>query len=164
MLYLLHSTTPLGNGGRNGASHYLGWTEPEHLARRLKKHRSGRGAAITRAYVRAGAKLLLTLTIAGGTRLMERRLKSNGHLAAMCPLCSPYLGVIGRAVSLTQLSRATKHSKPLSAERSTGRGGGSRPGSPTGKSTSSPAGPRQVRATVSPGGKGPGTTIPGGGA
>ena len=90
MLYLLHSTVPVGKGGRNGAQHYLGWCHETNLEERLRLHRTSKAhCALTRAFVRAGGKLLLAAILPGGTREDERKIKGQGHLPARCPICNP---------------------------------------------------------------------------
>lgn len=97
MIYLLHSTVPLGTTGKNAASHYLGWCEEDDLMRRLKYHQSGHSdAAIVRAFVRAGGKLLLGAVWPGRTRDDERRMKNSGHLSRYCQVCQPGTYTEGR--------------------------------------------------------------------
>lgn len=78
MIYLLEFDKAIGNPSvRHGtARYYLGYCEDHRLGKRLREHAAGRGAALTRAAVNAGIGWRVVLTIAGGDRAMERRLKS----------------------------------------------------------------------------------------
>lgn len=87
-VYLIHFSARLGTEGRNSAQHYVGWTPDDHLLKRFVEHRSGTGASITAAAVHRGFELELAVVYPGG-RLQERLLKSGGHFAEYCPLCSP---------------------------------------------------------------------------
>lgn len=88
MLYLLHSTVRLGTTGRNSAVHYVGYAPPDELERRVDEHRRGVGRAkIVNAYLRAGARLLLTGVWLDGTKQDERRVKQHGHLEERCAYC-----------------------------------------------------------------------------
>jgi predicted GIY-YIG superfamily endonuclease len=89
MIYLLHSTVPLGTSGSNAASHYLGFCEEDDLLRRLKEHNSGKSdAAIVRAFKAAGADLHLVAVWPGRTRTQERQMKTAGHLSRYCHICN----------------------------------------------------------------------------
>lgn len=93
MIYLLHSTVPLGGEGRNSASHYLGWCEDDDLVRRVKQHQSGTSdVAIVRAFHAAGAQLKLSAVWPGKTRDDERKMKKAGHLDRHCSVCHPRVG------------------------------------------------------------------------
>ncbi len=75
MLYLLKFSQPLGSD-KHKAQYYLGWVEcHKQLEHRLRQHRAGQGAAITRAAVERGYELHLVGTMPGD-RKEERRLKS----------------------------------------------------------------------------------------
>lgn len=88
MIYLLHSTVPLGTTGRNSAQHYLGYCEEDALLERVKAHQSGKSdAAIVRAFKEAGGLLLLGAVWPKRTRADERRMKTAGHLANHCLIC-----------------------------------------------------------------------------
>lgn len=88
MIYLLHSTVPLGTKGSNSASHYLGYCDEGDLLKRLKEHQSGKSdAAIVRAFKAAGGQLLLGAVWPGRTRTDERRMKIAGHLSRYCLVC-----------------------------------------------------------------------------
>lgn len=88
VIYLLHFSRPLGDPSRPrmSARHYLGWSTDDAVVRRIREHREGRGAAITRAAVAAGIELSVVAVI-HGTRNDERRLKIRGHHDRRCVLC-----------------------------------------------------------------------------
>ncbi len=71
-VYILELATPLGND-RHRARFYIGWTAGS-VEDRLKEHRSGRGAAFTRAANERGIPYDVVATFPGG-RDLERRLK-----------------------------------------------------------------------------------------
>jgi len=147
MLYLLHSTAPVGSNGRNSARHYLGWAPEGKLAQRLAQHRSGRGASITKAFLGAGGTLFLALTVQPGTRTQERQLKSWGHLDHLCPVCHPELPLLGHPVSMERLCLLRAQSLAQSRRRRKDNGGGWSAGRPTGSATSCPPEQSQDRAT-----------------
>jgi predicted GIY-YIG superfamily endonuclease len=70
------------------AQHYLGFVEqPEGLERRLRLHRSGKGAKILRGCERAGIRWRVARTLKGD-RTEERRLKRmKRNFAWLCPCC-----------------------------------------------------------------------------
>jgi putative endonuclease len=76
MLYIIQFERPLGNpnNSRGQAQFYLGYCEDNQLERRVKRHRMGQGAAITRAAVRAGITFEVIITMPGD-RQKERQLK-----------------------------------------------------------------------------------------
>lgn len=85
-IYLLHFARPVGNlaNPRGQASHYLGWAlDP---AAREQQHRSGRGAALTRAAAEQGIGWQL-FVLGEGTRDLERRLKAKKATPRLCPIC-----------------------------------------------------------------------------
>lgn len=147
MLYMLHATVPVGSAGRNAASHYLGWTTANGLQSRLKLHRAGKGACLTRAFRQAGASLLLALVVQDGSKAMERQMKANGHLSQWCPLCNPYLAVAGAPVTRAQLSLARKWSGQRSRRRKSANGGDSSATSPTNPPGMSRPEPHQASST-----------------
>lgn len=75
MVYILQFVTPLGNH-RHQARYYIGHCRPDRLARRLQEHRSGQGAAITRAAAERGIAIKLVATLPGD-RTTERYLKNQ---------------------------------------------------------------------------------------
>lgn len=88
MIYLLHSTVPLGGQGRAGARHYLGSCLEDRLELRMFEHLTGKsGVKIVHAYLEAGATLILARTWPDGSRALERYLKRMGHFSDLCPIC-----------------------------------------------------------------------------
>lgn len=84
MIYLIHLDKPLAH-----ARHYIGMVASnEHLERRLREHRTGRGAKILDACNRQGISYRVVRTMNGG-RPMERRLKSRKNGPKLCPVCNP---------------------------------------------------------------------------
>jgi predicted GIY-YIG superfamily endonuclease len=85
-VYLLHFARPLGNlaNNRAQASHYLGYAVD--LDARLRQHRAGQGAAITRAAVDRGIAFELVASWPGDY-LLERRLKALKATPRLCPIC-----------------------------------------------------------------------------
>lgn len=73
MIYILEFEKPLGNE-RHSARYYVGYCYDGTLARRLKQHRAGTGAAITRAAVERGIAFNVLVT-APGDRAYERQIK-----------------------------------------------------------------------------------------
>ena len=58
------------------AKYYVGWCGPKGLWNRLKQHRTGQGAKITKAAVKAGCRLVLIAELPG-TRDDERAIKNR---------------------------------------------------------------------------------------
>lgn len=118
MLYLLHSTIRLGTTGRNSAIHYVGSTGEGKLEERVAEHRKGTGGArIVDAYLRAGARLLLTGVWLTGTKHDERRVKQHGHLEERCAYCLAQKKGLLWSPSIVRLNhlpkvRATHSTKP----------------------------------------------------
>lgn len=78
------------------AGHYLGFTDREAAASpeesvemRLREHRTGRGAALTRAASEAGLHLEVARIWEGGTKGDEWRLRCRSENPRLCPLCNP---------------------------------------------------------------------------
>lgn len=76
------------------AGHYLGFagrgeTPEESVEARLREHRSGYGAALTRAAVDAGLVLQVARIWPEGTKDDEWRLRCRGENPRLCPLCNP---------------------------------------------------------------------------
>lgn len=80
-VYLLHFASRYGHAG-----HYLGWAAD--VDARLAEHAAGRGARLLAVVRAAGIGWQLARTWRGGRRL-ERRIKTLGGLARVCPLCRP---------------------------------------------------------------------------
>lgn len=89
MIYLLHSTAPVGGTGTHSARHYMGYTPDATWRKRIDAHRNGTSRVkIVDAFLAQGGKLLLVAILPGGTRTDERHLKRMGHMARLCPLCT----------------------------------------------------------------------------
>jgi len=82
-IYLLHFDKPFRH-----ATHYLGWADDLHD--RLAKHGTSAGANLLWHVRRAGITWRCARTWTGD-RFRERRLKSQGGKARMCPICRPAL-------------------------------------------------------------------------
>lgn len=93
VIYLLHFDQPLGDPSRPrmSARHYVGWSMERTVVRRIREHREGRGASITRAAVARGIGMQV-VAVTRGTRNDERRLKNNGHHDERCVLCQQATG------------------------------------------------------------------------
>ena len=82
-LYLLHFERPFKH-----AKHYLGWAEDdEAMARRIQKHREGKGANLMKYVKLAGIDFVVARTWAVGSRRKERSIKKQGGLGRCCPIC-----------------------------------------------------------------------------
>ena len=73
MIYILEFDRPLGTD-KHEARYYIGYCEDGQLERRLKQHRAGTGAAITRAAAERGI-VMTPIFVFAGDRSDERRLK-----------------------------------------------------------------------------------------
>jgi hypothetical protein len=90
MLYLLHATIPANQAGKHSARHYLGYSPTiQSLSARLMKHRSGRGAHLTKALAGLPNQKLLLATVIQGGREEERLLKRRKEFSRLCPVCNP---------------------------------------------------------------------------
>lgn len=124
MLYLLHSTVRLGTTGRNSAVHYVGWCPPDQVERRVDEHRRGVGGArIVAAYLRAGARLLLTGVWLTGEKSDERRVKQHGHLEERCAYCLAQKKGLLWSPAIVRLNRLPKVSKRRSTKPQKGEDG-----------------------------------------
>lgn len=85
VIYLIHFDQRIGREGRNGALHYIGWTED--LDRRLTAHGKGEGARIMRHLKEHSISWRLARTWDDVTRREERRRKKAGHFDRLCPIC-----------------------------------------------------------------------------
>jgi predicted GIY-YIG superfamily endonuclease len=81
-VYLLHFSVPYQH-----ARHYLGITKGKTVFKRLRAHRMGQGANLTKVVTRAGVELILAAVWADVPRSEERRLKNRGGLSRICPIC-----------------------------------------------------------------------------
>jgi predicted GIY-YIG superfamily endonuclease len=88
VIYLLHFEEPIGDldNPHGQAQHYLGFAEDHRLDARIDEHRTGRGAAITRALHRQGIRFVVA-AIWPGDRNEERRLKRWHKHRQLCPIC-----------------------------------------------------------------------------
>lgn len=85
-VYLIHFDQPLGNE-QHQARHYIGYcAHYMGLQRRLKQHRAGKGAAITRACVERGISFDI-VDWWRAPRSLERKLKNQKNAARLCPVC-----------------------------------------------------------------------------
>ena len=78
-VYLIHLDKPLKH-----ARHYLGFSED--LPERVKKHRTGQGAAFMRAISKEGNTWHVS-RIWDGDRTIERVLKDQHNASHLCPTC-----------------------------------------------------------------------------
>lgn len=84
MLYLIHFERKLAH-----AQHYLGSVmDHNHLDKRLREHRTGRGAKLLDALNKRGIPYRVVRTMNGG-RIKERRLKNRKNGPRLCPICNP---------------------------------------------------------------------------
>ncbi len=76
MIYILKFERKLGNysNPRAQAQYYVGWCHDGGLDDRIREHRAGRGAAITRHAVRCGIAFSVVATLPGD-RAVEKQLK-----------------------------------------------------------------------------------------
>lgn len=80
MIYILQFEKPLGSA-KHAARYYIGFCESDEcFNRRIKAHRKGKGAAITRAAVARGINFKVVATMEGD-RTLERRLKDMKNTA-----------------------------------------------------------------------------------
>ena len=79
-LYVLELVPPIG-GDRHQARFYLGWARDDlRLERRIKAHRAGEGAALTRAARLLGSQLQV-VAVWPGTPDDERKIKNYKNLS-----------------------------------------------------------------------------------
>jgi len=86
-VYLLHFEEPIGDtdNPRGQAQHYIGCCDD--LEHRLREHRAGQGACITREVARRGIPMRL-VRVWEGDYALERRLKAQHNAPRICPLCN----------------------------------------------------------------------------
>ena len=79
MIYMLQFDQHLGHkrSPHASAEFYLGYCDENNLEKRLKEHRNGNGAAITRAAVEKGIGFRVVMMIEKATREDERTLKNR---------------------------------------------------------------------------------------
>lgn len=77
VVYILRYDTPIGNPEkkRGMAQYYVGWCGLGCIKRRLREHRQGKGAKLTRAFAQLGIGFELVVCFSG-TRADERRVKN----------------------------------------------------------------------------------------
>ena len=84
-LYLLHLSAPVSNRFQ----HYVGITSD--LDRRMRQHRSGRGAGLLKKATAQGIDFVVVVNEDWQTRQealrRERQIKKGGNYAARCPIC-----------------------------------------------------------------------------
>jgi hypothetical protein len=86
VVYLLHFAEPIGDRSRPRmwAQHYVGSYLTDS---RLTHHRNGTsGVPIVDEFYRRGIPFTVTRTVRGG-KLLERKIKQNGHHSEYCPEC-----------------------------------------------------------------------------
>lgn len=96
-VYLICFRTPDGDkGAYKHAGHYLGFTDresaatpEESVAQRLHEHRTGYGAALTRAAAGAGLELEVSRIWPGAPQDMEWQLRCRHENTRLCPFCNP---------------------------------------------------------------------------
>lgn len=81
VVYLIHFDEPYKH-----ARHYIG--SAVDLDKRLEEHARGTGSRLMAVIMAAGIPWQLARTWDGG-RQLERRLKTLGGAARLCPICSP---------------------------------------------------------------------------
>ena len=87
-VYLLHSTVPLVKTNGQAVRHYLGYCHEGGFGNRLKEHYANRHSSrIVQAFVGKGGKLWLGNYWPERTRVDERKMKTNGHVSALCLIC-----------------------------------------------------------------------------
>lgn len=79
-VYLLHF-----NREFKGCRHYIGYTE--NLDKRIKAHRSKRGARLVAAVVGEGIKFRVARTWENVDGHFERSLKNRKNSKFLCPIC-----------------------------------------------------------------------------
>lgn len=79
-VYLLHFDKPVVH-----AQHYLGWAIDHE--NRVNAHLSGEGARLVEVAVARGVHVELVRAWHNVERSFERRLKKNGTLKRVCPVC-----------------------------------------------------------------------------
>ena len=88
MIYLIHSSVPIGGKGRASARHYLGYTADGNLEQRMAQHLSGHSkVGVIKAFLENGGKLTIAMLWPDGGPSLEKYLKKGGHFNALCPLC-----------------------------------------------------------------------------
>lgn len=82
MVYLIHFAEPFRH-----ARHYMGWCPEGEAERRLREHRCGYGARLTRHVAAAGIGMKLAKVWPGASRDTERQFKTYHNGPRYCPIC-----------------------------------------------------------------------------
>lgn len=96
-VYLICFRTPDGDKATyRHAGHYLGFTDresadspEESVAQRLREHRGGYGAALTRAAARSGLVLEVARIWPDAPQDVEWQLRCRHENTRLCPFCNP---------------------------------------------------------------------------
>lgn len=83
-VYLLHFDPPYKH-----ACHYLGFAEPGNVVKRVREHRTGKGARLCAVAIKAGVRLVWVKIWHDKNRKWERRMKKRafGSIFDVCPVC-----------------------------------------------------------------------------
>lgn len=82
-VYLIHFDRNLHH-----ARHYLGWTSLD-LDERIRRHRTGAGAALLRALNQLGIQWQVVRVWEDRPQSFERELKNHKNTPRLCPVCNP---------------------------------------------------------------------------
>lgn len=94
-VYLICFRSPDGEKAHyKHAGHYIGYagrgeTPEASVEARLHEHRTGYGAALTRAAVESGIDLVVSRVWPEGTKNDEWRLRCRSENPRLCPFCNP---------------------------------------------------------------------------
>lgn len=80
-VYLIHFDSPLSH-----ARHYIGYAS--NIPKRLELHKQGQGSRLLKAVQESGIGYKIVRLWTGKDGSFERKLKSQGGAAHLCPLCS----------------------------------------------------------------------------
>jgi predicted GIY-YIG superfamily endonuclease len=100
-IYLIHFDTPYKH-----AQHYVGFATD--IAKRLNKHKSGKGARLMQVIQLEGIEWQLARLWKDGTRTEERKLKNRGSAKRYCPICQQWHDMLPktRSTKLQQFIKA----------------------------------------------------------
>lgn len=82
VVYMLHFERPIGK-----ARHYVGSTESPALRARIKRHKSGGGAALTSEAVRLKIPMRIAHIWTAQSRAREQEIKAAGKFSRHCVYC-----------------------------------------------------------------------------